>query len=71
VVRAAASAAVHPTTVTCAARRGAPMKATAATTTVEPTATTAPAVEATAASATAMTAASTLRECSWGAQQRY
>ena len=67
-VRAAASAAVHPTAVTCAARRGAPMKAAAATTTVEATTAT---VKATAASATAMTATTTLRECSRGAKQRY
>ena len=70
-VRAAATAAVHPTAVTCAARRGAPMKAAAATTTVEPTAATTASVKATAASATAMTATTTLRECSRGAKQRY
>jgi hypothetical protein len=71
VVRAAATAAVHPTAVTCAARRRAPMKAAAATTTVEPTAATTASVKATAASATAMTATTTLRERSWGAKQRH
>jgi hypothetical protein len=76
-IRAAACAAVHPTTVTCAARRSATsiaapstvMRTTATAASVE--ATTATAVETAASATTAMAATTTLRERSWGAKQRH
>jgi hypothetical protein len=76
----AASAAIHPAAITCAARRSATaiaaapatvMGPTATTTTVEATTATTTAVEAAASATTAMTAATTLRERSWGAKQRH
>jgi hypothetical protein len=78
-IRAAASAAVHPTTVTCAARRSATsiaapstvMRTTATTAPVEATTATTTAVETAASATTAMTATTTLRERSRGAKQRH
>jgi hypothetical protein len=79
-IRAAACAAVHPTTVTCAARRSATssiaapstvMRTTATTAAVEATAATTTAVETAASATTAMTATTMLRERSRGAKQRH